>query len=237
VIRRVEQQPAALGACVTGSDFTDYACVSFGKGEAVTLTDAADPYQSFSFCNYGYLRVKQGKVTARGPWRSFRVAAPEAAPSGALVLDGREAPYRKVGDYVLYNDAASPPSNRPPRLAAAAVTVSAPEEIRRPPSTGVTIQETDRHPLFPMSVVRAPGYEMQIHRKFGVSRTFIDGHGQLLFGSEWWGGSGVFERSIAHGCRGDGTLCLEPRRQGDPLAGPDDGSDGPRRRVVHRHIW
>jgi hypothetical protein len=199
VIRRVDQQPAALGASVTGSDFTDYACVSFGKGKAVALTDTADPYQSFSFCDYGYLRVKQGKVTSRGPWRSFRVAAPEAAPSGALVLDGREVPYRKLGDYVLYNDAAGPPSTRPPRRAAATVPVSAPEEIRLPPSTGVTIQETDRHPLFPMWVVRAPGYEMQIHRKFGVSRTLIDGHGQLLFGSEWWGGSGVFEVRLPTG--------------------------------------
>jgi hypothetical protein len=199
VIRRVDQQPAALGVCITGSDFSDYACVSFGKGEAVALTDAADPYQSFSFCDYGYLRVKQGKVTARGPWRSFRVAAPKAALSGALVLDGREVPYRKLGDYVLYNNSAGPPSTSPPRLVAAAVSVSAPEEIRLPPSTGVTIQETDRHPFFPMWVVRAPGYEMQVHRKFGVSRTLIDGHGQLLFGSEWWGGSGVFEIRLPTG--------------------------------------
>jgi hypothetical protein len=201
VIRRVDQQPAALGVCVAGSEFTDYAFVSLGNEEtaALTLTDAADPYQSFSFCNYGYLRVKQGKVTARGPWRSFRVAAPEAAPSGALVLDGHEVPYRKLGDYVVYNDKAGPPPTRPPRLVAAALPVSAPEEIRVPPSTGVRIQETDRHPLFPMWVVRAPGYEMQIHRKFGVSRTLIDGHGQLLFGSEWWSGSGVFEVRLPTG--------------------------------------
>jgi hypothetical protein len=118
VIRRVEEQPAALGVCITGSDFTDYACVAFGKGEAVALNDAADPYQSFSFCNYGYLRVKQGKVTARGAWRSFRIAAPEAALSGAVVLDGREVPYGKLGGYVLYNDTAGPPSTSPPRLAA-----------------------------------------------------------------------------------------------------------------------
>jgi hypothetical protein len=40
---------------------------------------------------------------------------------------------------------------------------------------------------------------MQVHRKFGVSRTLIDGHGQLLFGSEWWGGSGVFEVRLPTG--------------------------------------
>ena len=40
---------------------------------------------------------------------------------------------------------------------------------------------------------------MQIHRKFGVSRTLIDSHGQLLFGSEWWGGSGVFEVRLPTG--------------------------------------
>jgi hypothetical protein len=40
---------------------------------------------------------------------------------------------------------------------------------------------------------------MQIHRKFGVSRTLIDGHGQLLFGSEWWAGSGVFEVRLPTG--------------------------------------
>src|SRR4029077_11318627 len=35
VIRRVDQQPAALGVCVTGSDFSDYVFVCFGKGKAV----------------------------------------------------------------------------------------------------------------------------------------------------------------------------------------------------------
>ena len=40
---------------------------------------------------------------------------------------------------------------------------------------------------------------MQIHRRFGTSRTLIDGHGQLLFGSEWWGGSGVFEVRLPTG--------------------------------------
>ncbi len=82
VMRRVDQQPAAIGVCVAGPGFTDYACVSFSAEQAVTLSDAADAYQSFTFGDYGYLRVKQGKVIARGAWRSFRVAAPDAAPSG-----------------------------------------------------------------------------------------------------------------------------------------------------------
>jgi hypothetical protein len=229
VIRRVAQQPAAIGVCVTGSNFTDYACVAFGTEDSrralapgssdhdaapqpganaprlvdgmrtVTLTDAADPYQSFSFGDYGYLRVTQGGVIARGSWRSFRVAAPDAAPSGTLVLNGREEAYRKLGGYVLFNDASQPPRTDPPRTAVAAAPVSAHEEIRLPPITGVTITEADRHPLFPMWIVRAPGYEMQIHRKFGVSRTLIDGHGHLLFGSEWWGGSGFFEVRLPTG--------------------------------------
>jgi hypothetical protein len=143
--------------------------------------------------------VQQGKVKARGAWRSFRVAAPDAASSGALTINGREAPYRKKGGYILFNDSSEPPRTNPPRVTAAATPVSAPEEFRVPPSTGVTIQEADRHPLFPMWVVRAPGYEMQIHRKFGVSRTLIDGHGQLLWGSQWWGGSGVFEVRLPTG--------------------------------------
>ncbi len=83
--------------------------------------------------------------------------------------------------------------------AAAAAPVAPAEEIRLPASKGVTIDESDRHPLFPMWVVRAPGYELHLHRKSGVSRTLIDGHGQLLFGSEWWGGSGVFEVRLPTG--------------------------------------
>jgi len=202
VARRVDQQPAAIGVCVAGPAFTDYACVAFGTEQAertVTLTDAADAYQSFSFDDYGYLRVQQGKVTARGAWRSFRIAAPDAAPSGALEINGREASYRKQGGYVLFNDSAEPPRTNPPRAAAVAAPVSAPEEFRLPRNTNVTIEEADRHPLFPMWVVRAPGYEMQIHRKFGVARTLIDCHGQLLWGSEWWGGSGVFEVRLPTG--------------------------------------
>jgi hypothetical protein len=199
VIRRVDQRPTAIGVCVAGAGFTDYACVSFSAEQAVTLTDAADAYQSFSLGDYGYLRVKQGKVIARGAWQSFRVAAPEAAPSGALVLNGRETPYRKQGGYVLFNDSAEPPGTSPPRQAAAAAPVALPEEIHLARPAGVTIEETERHPLFPMWVVRAPGYEIHIHRKFGVSRTLIDCHGQLLFGSEWWGGSGIFEVRLPTG--------------------------------------
>jgi hypothetical protein len=200
--RRINQQPTAIGVCVAGHAFTDYACVSFGTEQgvqAVTLTDAADAYQSFSFADYGYLRVQQGKVIARGTWRSFRVAASEASPAGALLLNGRETPYRKLGDYVVFNDPAEPPRTNPRREAAVASPVTAPDEARLPPSASVTIKEAERHPLFPMWIVRAPGYEMQIHRKFGVSRTLIDGHGQLLFGSEWWGGSGVFEVRLPTG--------------------------------------
>jgi hypothetical protein len=202
VIRRVDQRSAAIGVCIAGAGFADYACVSFGAeqaGRAVTLTDAADPFQSFSFGGYGYLRVKQGKIIARGAWRSFRMAAPEAAPSGALVLNGREAPYRKLGNYVLFNDSAEPPRTSRAREAVEAAPVMPPEEFRLPRRADVTIEQFDRHPLFPMWVVRAPGYEIEIHRRSGVSRTLIDGHGQLLFGSEWWGGSGVFEVRLPTG--------------------------------------
>jgi len=93
--RPAPSAPAAIGVCVAGGDFTDYVCVAFGTEQAertVTLTDDADAYQSFSFADYGYLRVQQGQVKARGAWRSFRVAVSDAAPSGALVLNGREAP-------------------------------------------------------------------------------------------------------------------------------------------------
>ena len=198
VMRRVDERPAAIGVCVAGAGFADYACVSFSAGQTVTLSDAADAYQSFSCGDYGYLRVTQGKVIARGAWRSFRVAAPEAAPAGALVLNGREAPYRKQGGYVLFNDAAEPPrgpapagSGSRPRRAARGNPRSAPRGRddragRAPPA----VPDVGRPP---------PGYEMHIHRKFGVSRTLIDGQGQLLFGSEWWGGSGVFEVRLPGG--------------------------------------
>jgi len=202
VPRRIAGQPAAIGVCVSGTAFTDYACISFGteQGErAVTLTDAADANQSFSFDRYGYLRVKQGRVTARGGWRSFCLAAPEAAPSGALLVNGREAPYRTRGGYLLYNVSAEPAGAPPAREAPAAAPLAPPEDLPVPPGTGVTVEEADLHPLFPMWRVRAPGYQMEIHRKSGVSRTLIDGHGQLLFGSEWWAGSGFFEVRLPTG--------------------------------------
>jgi hypothetical protein len=53
VIRQVAQRPAAIGVGVAGPGFTDYACVSFSAEPGVTLTDAADAYQSFSFGDYG----------------------------------------------------------------------------------------------------------------------------------------------------------------------------------------
>jgi hypothetical protein len=40
---------------------------------------------------------------------------------------------------------------------------------------------------------------MRLHRKTGVSRTLIGPDGQLLFGSEWWAGSGFFEVRLPTG--------------------------------------
>ena len=222
VMRRLDQQPTASGVCVAGAGFTDYACVSFAAGQDVTLTDTADAYQSFSLgvcperpsvrgwspgfsrlkpglqplseSDYGYLRVARGKVIARGAWRSFRVAAPEAAAAGALLLNGREAPYRKLGAYVLFNDAAESPHAGPFRQTAAAAPLALSEESGLPRAAGVTIEESQRHPLFPMWVVRAaPGYEMHIHRKFGFSRTLIDGHGHCCSAASG-GAARVFSR-------------------------------------------
>jgi hypothetical protein len=199
-IRRMRETGAAIGVSVRGPEFTDYACVSF-DGEPHELVDAADAAQFFALRNYAYLRVKRGKIIARGEWLSFRIAAPGAAGAGALTLNGRAAPYRKQGDYLLFNSDAAPPRvltapaaplpRVPPIAAAPAAT--------RPRPTAVTIAEDNRHPLFPMWVVRAPGYEMRIHRKSGVSRTLIGPDGQLLFGKEWWGGSGFFEVRLPTG--------------------------------------
>ena len=66
-------------------------------------------------------------------------------------------------------------------------------EGKLPFNVGITIGEEERNELFPMWIVRAPGYEMQIHKKYGTSRTVIDAQGNLLYGSEWWGGSGIPE--------------------------------------------
>jgi hypothetical protein len=199
-IRRVQENNAAVGVSVRGPGFTDYACVAFG-GEPCRLVDAADAAQFFGLRDYGYLRVRQGKVFARGDWLSFRIAAPGAANAGALTLNGKAAPYRRQGDYLLFNsDAAAPrvlkaPASPRSHLPPAAI---APPAAARP-RIAVTITEDDRHPLFPLWVVRAPGYEMRIHRKTGVSRTLIGPDGQLLSGGEWWAGSGFFEVRLPTG--------------------------------------
>jgi len=56
-------------------------------------------------------------------------------------------------------------------------------------------------------VVRAPGYQIWIHRKFGTSRTITDGHGQFRYGSEWWGGSGVVEVRMPTGAEDTAPIC------------------------------
>jgi hypothetical protein len=225
-IRRFDEGPCAIAVCVSGPDFTDYVCVCFPTAapeKAHPLTDADNPSQFLAFKNYGYLRVKQGKVVARGGWQSFRIAVPDAAVAGTVVLNGKELPYQKQGGCVLFGDPAQPPSTGVHVGTAAAdreravpgkavkpqgagkdvagetVARVPGSEARLPLNAGVTVREEERHPLFPMWIVRAPAYEIHIHRKSGLSRTLIDRHGQLLYGSEWWGGSGVFEVRLPTG--------------------------------------
>src|SRR5262249_7083140 len=115
--------------------------------------------------------------------------------------NGKPAPYRKQGDYLLFHSDAEPPrvqkvpASSLPRVPPVAI---APPAIAAQPKE-VTLTEDDRHPLFPQWIVRAPGYEMRIHRKTGVSRTLIGPDGQLLFGGEWWAGSGYFEVRLPTG--------------------------------------
>ena len=92
-------------------------------------------------------------------------------------------------------------------LAGEIIAKASGSQARLPVSVGVTIAEEDRHPLFPMWVVRAPAYQIRIHRKFGTSRTITDGHGQFRYGSEWWGGSGIIEVRLPTGAEETAPIC------------------------------
>ena len=381
-IQHIARSRSHTSVRVWNREFTDYACVSFSDKPDMksTFTDTfgGDSSEYLSFSNYGYLRVKSGKIAARGGWHAFRVFAAGAAEAGAVTLNGKAVAYQRQGSYVLFSEpgetvdnmqpialhttfsvdrdhavpgqdvkvhlavqnsgagdapeaeatlsagegwtarpvkiaplkpgaaavaeislaipaAAAPGTcrdllvkiqaanqtfnrkagkvlviprlglsldaerprlckgeegavtiaivNNSPRPQEGVVELVMPKgivaeqtriafpsldpgqrvtftvklkaghddtagemvaralgaEARLPAGVGVTISDEERSPLFPMWIVRAPGYEMQIHKKFGTSRTVVDAHGNLLYGSEWWGGSGIPEVRLPTG--------------------------------------
>jgi hypothetical protein len=87
-----------------------------------------------------------------------------------------------------------------------------PSSLPLPVSVGVTVSAWD-HPVFPAWIVRAPGYEIHVHKEFGVGRVLIDRFGNSLYGRPWWGGAGIPEVRLHTGAEDTAPICWGKKAQ------------------------
>ena len=96
-VARLVETPEAVALWVTGPDYTDYLMTAFDD-QAHTLT--APSREAFTFTEYGYLRVAQGQVVARGKLTALRLNAQTVGGATMATVNGRAQPLRRQGAFV-----------------------------------------------------------------------------------------------------------------------------------------
>jgi hypothetical protein len=102
-VRRLQETEAAVGLAVESDTYSDRLLVAFDTDKEHTLQSADG--ETFTFRDYAYVRITRRKVTACGRIQGFRARAPRAA----VMINGKEQPLRRDGDFVTLGSA-SPPS-------------------------------------------------------------------------------------------------------------------------------
>ena len=83
-IRKVQETADAVGVAVDSGEFSDRVLVSFSGDKEQTVGNADG--ESFTFRNYGYLRVTGSGVAVRGSVSAYRVRLPDGAFKASGVL-------------------------------------------------------------------------------------------------------------------------------------------------------
>jgi hypothetical protein len=102
---------------VSSNGYFDRVGLTLGEPKsnvAHELRSELDPQEVFAFLDYGYLRqtkTAQGAARwiARGPWIGFRVRCPQSLEVAALEVNGKEAQYRREGDYLVMGEVPQSP--------------------------------------------------------------------------------------------------------------------------------
>lgn len=122
-VRKAAASEEAYVAEVRAKNYIDRVALTFGeqKGTPVrALWGERDPQEVFVFRNYSYLREKRPaaggapRLVARGRWTGFRVRCPQLPERHALIVNGKNASYRKEGDYIVFGNISAAPE--PDRL-------------------------------------------------------------------------------------------------------------------------
>jgi len=117
-VKKVAASEKAYVTEVHAKNYVDRVAVTFGEQQDFpvhALRSEIDPQEVFVFSNYGYLRQtgpaegKPPRLLAHGNWTGFRVRCPELPERDALSVNGKNANYRKEGDYVLFGDISRTP--------------------------------------------------------------------------------------------------------------------------------
>jgi hypothetical protein len=134
-VRKAAASDDAYLAEIRATRYIDRVALTFGEQKGLplhALRGQPDAQELFVFSSYGYLRQtrpaagEKPKLVARGNWTGFRVRCPELPERDALTLSGRNADYRKKGDFIEFGDisAARQPGRLIPEVA------PAPQEYR-----------------------------------------------------------------------------------------------------------
>ena len=116
-VRKAAASEDAYVAEVSSNGYFDRVGLTLGEPKsnvAHELRSELDPQEVFAFLDYGYLRqtkTAQGAARwiARGPWIGFRVRCPQSLEVAALEVNGKEAQYRREGDYLVMGEVPQSP--------------------------------------------------------------------------------------------------------------------------------
>ncbi len=90
-VRRVAQDAGGIVVAVHGEAFTDYLMLRFGDdvGKPVTMGSGDE---TFTFADYGYVRMANGRAETAGDVKVARLPSPAAAPAAAGPIAARFQP-------------------------------------------------------------------------------------------------------------------------------------------------
>lgn len=120
-IRRLAEDEQAMAVAVEAPQFTDYVLAAFDDAEHRL---AAADGQVFVFAGHAYIRAAEGRVSASGELKGFRLKTGKVGRSPRMQISGADAVLRSADDFVEWGQlpeqpdlAPAKPEKRSPEIA------------------------------------------------------------------------------------------------------------------------
>lgn len=107
-IRKIQETASAVGIALEGEQFSDRIMMAYTADKEQTLRSTDG--ESFSFRDYGYLRITANSVIVRGQVSSFRMRTAQAN-TRSVMINGTEQAVKRDGEFLSFGN---PPTGEAP---------------------------------------------------------------------------------------------------------------------------